>query len=614
MSAPELLACPHLERCPGCALIGLPEAAQRAAKSQRLSRALARHAELAACVPEALRAAAPRAGYRVRAKLVVAPGPRVGLFARGAGHEVLDLPGCRVLAPVVAEGAAALRRLLAAPPQAADGVLRAEGDGPGCLRALELREVADEGAPGVLVTLVLRAPPAPRAGALEAAADALARALPALRAFAVSLHDGRSPQLLGDPPRVVRGAPLHRDRLRPGAPWSFAAPGGFAQAHRSQAAAVHAAVEGAIGPLAGRRVLEVHAGAGALGLALAARGARATLVEAFAPAARAAAEAARAQRLAVEVLAEPAERALPRLCAAGARFDAVVLNPPRRGVPPALREALPSLCDGPLVYVACEPETLARDLAHLAWLGRRVERIAPFDLMPQTAEVEAVARLAPGAPPAPRVLFADGALVAVAKPPHVACAGALLDAVRALPGAPGAVAACALAPETSGVCVFAASAEAEEGVRGALAAPGAAGRWLALVRGVARSGGRLAGRTHAGGRARLRYRRLAVVAGHALLEVAARPGEAEALRLALAGVGEPVLGDERHGHAASNRHLFERAGLDRPFLHLSVTRIGHPQGGAPLAFADALASDLAAVLARLGAEPAALAALAGASA
>jgi 23S rRNA (uracil1939-C5)-methyltransferase len=607
MSAPELLECPHVERCPGCALIGLPEAAQLAAKAERLARALARFDELAACAPVPVRAAAPRAGYRTRAKLVVAPGPRLGLFARGGAHEVLDLPGCRVLAPVIVEGAAALRRLLAAPPSAAEGALRAEGDGPGRLRAVELREVVGDGPPGLLATLVLRAPPAPGAVALEAAADALARELPALRALAVSLHDGRSPQLLGSAPRVVRGDALHRDRVRQGAPWSLAAPGGFAQAHRGQAAALHAAVEGALGPLEGRRVLELYAGSGALGLALAARGARATLVEAFAPAAHAAADAARAQGLALEVLTEPAERALPRLRAAGARFDAAVVNPPRRGVPPAVREALAALCDGPLVYLSCEPETLARDLAHLAWLGRRVERLTPFDLMPQTAEVECVAELARGPAPVPRVLFADAGLVAVAKPPHVACEGPLLAAVRALAGAAGAVAVGELATELSGACVFAASADAADRVRAALAAPDAAGRWLALVRGVARAGGRLGGR---GRRVELRYRRLAVVAGHALLEVRARPGDGETLRQALARVGEPILGDERHGHAPSNRHLFERAGLDRPFLHLEVSSFEHPPGGAPLALADPLAPDLAAVLARLGVDAAVLARLA----
>jgi 23S rRNA (uracil1939-C5)-methyltransferase len=114
------------------------------------------------------------------------------------------------------------------------------------------------------------------------------------------------------------------------------------------------------------------------------------------------------------------------------------------------------------------------------------------------------------------------------------------------------------------------------------------------VRGVARARGRLA--TPHGA---LRTRRLAVVAGHALLEVTGAPAAAAVLRRALARVGEPVLGDERHGHAPSNRHLFERAGLDRCFLHVAGLRFT-PPGGAAVALEAALAPDLAQVLARLG--------------
>ena len=380
-------------------MIDRPLAAQLAAKGERVARALAAYPSLAALRAEPVRAADTVVEYRTRAKLAVAPGPRIGLFARGT-HDVLDLPGCRVLAPAIAASVAALRRLLAAPPPGSEPVLRAEGEGSGRLRAVDLREVHDERGAGVLLTLVLRAP-SPSQRALDAACDALQAGLPALRAIAVSLHDGRSPQLLGAAPRGLRGAPLHRDSLRAGAPWSFAAPGGFAQAHRAQAAAIHAEIERALGKLEGLRALDVYAGSGALGLALAAAGARATLVEAFAPAAHAAERAAREQDLAarVEVHTATAEDEVPRLAAAGARFDVAIANPPRRGVAPRVREALAAVCDGPLVYVSCEPATLARDLAHWAQLGWFAERVVPFDLMPQTAEVECVALLRRGALP-----------------------------------------------------------------------------------------------------------------------------------------------------------------------------------------------------------------------
>lgn len=606
MSLPAPIACPHADRCPGCPLIGEPPARQLAAKAERVARALAPYPVLAGVVPAPVRAAPTVTGYRTRAKLVVAPGPRVGLYARG-GHEALDLPGCLVLAPVVAAGAAGLRTLLADRPAAAGPLLRAEGDGNGRLRAVDLREVRDERGAGLLATLVVRTPPAPEPDALAAAAEALAARLPALRGVAVSAHDGRSPQLLGGPPRVARGPARHRDVTSPGAPWAFATAGGFAQAHRAQAAAIQATAEAALA--AGRRLLDAYAGSGALALALAGAGARVVAVESFAPAAEAAADAAREQGIdGLVVRAEPAEVALPDLAAQGARFDGAAVDPPRRGLAPRVREALAAVCAGPLVYVSCEPRTLARDLAHLAWLGWRVVKLEPFDLMPLTAEVECVAVLAAGAPPAPTVLHEDETLLAVDKPPHLPTVphperpSSLLERVRALPGAADAVPVHRLDAETSGVCLFARTPADAAGWQRALGDPAARKAYHALVRGVGRVRGRIARPLGEDGRARpaaTRYRRLSIVSGHALLEVTPETGRTHQIRRHLAGVGQPVLGDARHGHGPSNRHLFERAGLDRPFLHCAAIEL--PARG--LRVTSALAPDLVAVLERLGADP-----------
>ncbi len=590
--------CPHAERCPGCAWIGLPLAEQLTAKQARLASALAPYATLEASVLPT-QAAAESTGYRTRAKLVVAPGPRLGLFARGT-HEALDLPGCLVLAPSLAGATEALRGLLRAPPAGADAVLRPDGDGPGRLRAVDLREVeSDEGA-GVLLTLVLRAP-APEASALDVATAALRAALPGLRSLAVRLHDGRSPGLLGGPPRVIHGPALVADRLRPGAPTVLVSSGAFVQAHRAQAARLQAAAESALGDVAGKRVLDVYAGNGALGLSLAARGAHALLVEGFGPAAAAALEAARQQGLSVEVRDEPAEQALPALRREGARFEAAVANPPRAGMTRRAREALAALVTGPIVLVSCEPSTLARDLAHFRELGFRSERLEPWDLMPLTDQVESLAVLRKAPPPAPAVLLADAELVAVAKPaglptlPHPEHGDSLLARVRRLRGRGEAAPASRLELGTSGVCWFGSTPERAAALERALAAPGAEHHLLALVRGVARARGRIARPTGT-----LTYRRVAVVAGHALLELTVTGGGVQAVRRALASIGEPVLGDERHGHAPSNRHLFERAGLDRAFLHVASVRFAHPTSGAPVVCEAPLAPDLASVLERLG--------------
>ena len=90
----------------------------------------------------------------------------------------------------------------------------------------------------------------------------------------------------------------------------------------------------------------------------------------------------------VKFLEESAERGLELLGGAGGKPDLVILDPPRTG---ASREVVKRIAGfGPpaILYVSCDPATLARDLRLLVSEGYRVERIAPFDFFPQTPHVE----------------------------------------------------------------------------------------------------------------------------------------------------------------------------------------------------------------------------------
>jgi RluA family pseudouridine synthase len=263
------------------------------------------------------------------------------------------------------------------------------------------------------------------------------------------------------------------------------------------------------------------------------------------------------------------------------------------------------------VYVSCEPATLARDLAHLADLGWRAASVAPVDMMPLTAEVETFSLLAPADPPPLAVLFEDATALAVAKPPflptvpHPERAGSLLDRVRALPGAEHAVPVHRLDADTSGVCLFARRSDAAAAWQAALGAATTHKRYLALMRGIGRAKGRIARPLREDGRtldAATRYRRIEVVHGHALVEVVLETGRTHQIRRHLASIGQPVLGDARYGHAASNRHLFERFHLDRPFLHCAAIALEHPHTRAPLRIEAPLAVDLRVVLDRLRAQ------------
>ena len=75
-------------------------------------------------------------------------------------------------------------------------------------------------------------------------------------------------------------------------------------------------------------------------------------------------------------------------------IDLALLNPPRKGCQPQFLESLVELKPKRIIYISCDPATLARDLSYLTRSRYRIETATPFDMFPQTAHVETVVSLA----------------------------------------------------------------------------------------------------------------------------------------------------------------------------------------------------------------------------
>ena len=84
------------------------------------------------------------------------------------------------------------------------------------------------------------------------------------------------------------------------------------------------------------------------------------------------------------------ENALPKLLHDGVKPDAIVLDPPRKGCESAVLEAIAASGVNRVVYVSCNPATLARDLRILSDRGYAIHIVQPVDMFPQTAHVETV--------------------------------------------------------------------------------------------------------------------------------------------------------------------------------------------------------------------------------
>ena len=88
-----------------------------------------------------------------------------------------------------------------------------------------------------------------------------------------------------------------------------------------------------------------------------------------------------------------AAKEIPRLMAKGERFDAVIVDPPRKGCDEALLNALANAKIPVISYVSCNPATLARDVKYLSERGYRLEWAQPVDMFPWTEHVECAASI-----------------------------------------------------------------------------------------------------------------------------------------------------------------------------------------------------------------------------
>jgi len=163
-------------------------------------------------------------------------------------------------------------------------------------------------------------------------------------------------------------------------------PGSFFQVNTPLLPTLVEMVVGRLAPAGGERLVDAYGGVGLFGRFLASRASSVVVVE-TGPAAVADARVNLAELASAEVVEGRAEEVVGSL---PGRLDAVVIDPPRVGCAPELLDALARRHVARLVYVSCDPATLARDAARLTTLGYRLAELQPVDLFPQTFHVETI--------------------------------------------------------------------------------------------------------------------------------------------------------------------------------------------------------------------------------
>lgn len=166
----------------------------------------------------------------------------------------------------------------------------------------------------------------------------------------------------------------------------------FFQVHRVQAERMLELVRAAVRDAPPGVVIDAYAGVGTFAAALADDGREVIAIEESGPAVKdAKVNLAHIPSVALEL--GRAELVLERYADEGREVAAVVIDPPRSGCMPAAIDAVARLRPHTVVYVSCDPATLARDLRLLAQRGYALEVVQPLDMFPQTIHVECIAVL-----------------------------------------------------------------------------------------------------------------------------------------------------------------------------------------------------------------------------
>jgi 23S rRNA (uracil1939-C5)-methyltransferase len=351
--------CRFYARCGGCTLEHLEYPAQLGAKAGIVAEVLARIGGLAVDVPEVV-ASPAQFGYRNRVSFTLVRlrdgRVRAGFHELHRPDRVLDIDeGCLMPERAVADAWGAIRRHW--------GRNAARLPSGSRLR-LTIRATAN-GATALLI----------QGGFGDGRAHELIGRVPGLVAVWHQPTPERAPALLAGSAELAEQWQDEELSLSGGV---------FLQVNRGAAALLEDHVLGLAGHVAGRTVVDAYCGVGLHARRLARLGAAVTGIELDA---HAIAEARRAAP-AASFIAGRVEDVLPARLPA----DLVILNPPRAGVARAALEALAVTPPDRLIYISCDPATLARDLKSLA-SRYRVGSIRCFDLFPQTAHVETVVEL-----------------------------------------------------------------------------------------------------------------------------------------------------------------------------------------------------------------------------
>ena len=372
--------CPHYPACGGCDFRHISYEEELEAKRQRVEDALRRVGGADVAVEEILGSEAVD-GYRNKAQFPVSPQGRAG-FYRARSHQVIPALDCRLQAPQANAVAGAVEEYL----REFDVTAYDEAARRGSLRHIYVRTNREGQA---LVCLVVNGEDLPHE---EALVRRIRAACPETVGVVLNVNKEDTNVVLGETYRTLWGEDTLTDSLC-GRTFRLSPPS-FYQVNRAQAERLYGKAVEFAGLTGTETVLDLYCGAGTITLTMARQAGRVIGAEIVPEAVVNARENARVNGVEnVEFFLGDAGDVAKKLAEKKLRPDVIVVDPPRKGLGEEVIPVIASMAPARVVYVSCDPGTLARDVKRFAGVGYRAVRAAAVDLFPRTRHIETVVQL-----------------------------------------------------------------------------------------------------------------------------------------------------------------------------------------------------------------------------
>lgn len=377
--------CPVYADCGGCQLQHLSYAGQLRMKQQQVKDALTRIGHLDTEVLPVIGCSNPW-NYRNKMQFPAASGAEgkisIGCYA-AATHSVIDTGSCMIQKEANNEVLTTVRKWM----QRYSISAYDEKTGKGLVRHVMSRVGVHSGE--VMAVLITSAYDIPHKKELV---EWLTKYVPNLVSVVQNINKKPTNVVMGSKTRVLYGRTTITDSL--GALSFNISSQSFFQVNSEQAeklynkALEYAALSG------NETVVDVYCGTGTISLYLAKHAGKVYGIEIVAPAIEDAKKNAQDNNCsnAEFILGDAAEK-LPQLLAEGVKPDVVVVDPPRAGCEQKVLKAIADVEPQRIVYVSCNPASLARDLAYLSERGYKTMAAQPVDMFPMTNHVETVCLL-----------------------------------------------------------------------------------------------------------------------------------------------------------------------------------------------------------------------------